>query len=59
VEARPSEFKHCAAAYCSVAHSVEDWKRHKRQDGCTQVMHGGACDCRTCVPAAVGPFQSR
>jgi hypothetical protein len=21
-------------AYCSAAHSVEDWKRHKREEGC-------------------------
>jgi hypothetical protein len=31
-------FKVCArcrgAAYCCAAHSAEDWKRHKRQDGC-------------------------
>jgi hypothetical protein len=32
-------FKLCGrchkSAYCGAAHSVEDWKRHKREDGCT------------------------
>jgi hypothetical protein len=38
-EAHPKLFKLCGrcrgAAYCCAAHSVEDWKRHKREDGCT------------------------
>jgi hypothetical protein len=37
-EAHPKLFKLCgrcrSAAYCCAAHSVEDWKRHKREDGC-------------------------
>jgi hypothetical protein len=37
-EAHPKLFKLCGrcrgAAYCCAAHSVEDWKRHKRADGC-------------------------
>jgi hypothetical protein len=37
-EPHPKLFKLCgrchAAAYCCAAHSVEDWKRHKREDGC-------------------------
>jgi hypothetical protein len=37
-EAHPKLFKLCGrcrgAAYCRAAHSVEDWKRHKRADGC-------------------------
>jgi hypothetical protein len=37
-EAHPKLFKLCGrcrgAAYCCAAHSVEDWKRHKREDGC-------------------------
>jgi hypothetical protein len=37
-EAHPKLFKLCGrcrgAAYCSAAHSAEDWKRHKREDGC-------------------------
>jgi hypothetical protein len=38
-EAHPKLFKLCGrcrgAAYCGAAHSKEDWKRHKRVDGCT------------------------
>jgi hypothetical protein len=38
-EPHPKLFKLCGrcrgAAYCCAAHSVEDWKRHKREDGCT------------------------
>jgi hypothetical protein len=38
-EPHPKCYKLCGAAaalhiYCSAAHSKEDWKRHKRQDGC-------------------------
>jgi hypothetical protein len=37
-EAHPKLFKLCGrcrgAAYCCAAHSAEDWKRHKREDGC-------------------------
>jgi hypothetical protein len=37
-EAHPKLFKLCGrcrgAAYCCATHSVEDWKRHKREDGC-------------------------
>jgi hypothetical protein len=37
-EPHPKLFKLCgrcrSAAYCCAAHSVEDWKRHKRDDGC-------------------------
>jgi hypothetical protein len=38
-EAHPKLFKLCGrcrgAAYCCAEHSVQDWKRHKREDGCT------------------------
>jgi hypothetical protein len=38
-EPHPKLFKLCGrcrgAAYCCAAHSVEDWKRHKKEDGCT------------------------
>jgi Mn-dependent DtxR family transcriptional regulator len=37
-EAHPKLFKLCgscnAAAYCCKEHQTEDWKRHKREDGC-------------------------
>jgi hypothetical protein len=37
-EPHPKCYKLCGrcrgAAYCSAAHSKEDWKRHKREDGC-------------------------
>jgi hypothetical protein len=37
-EEYPKTYKLCGrcrgAAYCCAAHSVEDWKRHKREDGC-------------------------
>jgi hypothetical protein len=37
-EAQPKLFKLCGrcrgAAYCCAGHSKEDWKRHKREDGC-------------------------
>jgi hypothetical protein len=37
-EPHPKLFKLCGrcrgAAYCCAAHSAEDWKRHKREDGC-------------------------
>ncbi len=37
-EAFPKTYKLCGrcrgAAYCCAAHSKEDWKRHKREDGC-------------------------
>jgi hypothetical protein len=38
-EPHPKLFKLCGrcrgAAYCCAQHSKEDWKRHKREDGCT------------------------
>jgi hypothetical protein len=38
-EPHPKCYKLCGrcrgAAYCSPAHSKEDWKRHKREQGCT------------------------
>jgi hypothetical protein len=38
-EPHPKLFKLCGrcrgAAYCCAGHSKEDWKRHKREDGCT------------------------
>jgi hypothetical protein len=38
-EQHPKLFKLCGrcrgAAYCCAQHSKEDWKRHKREDGCT------------------------
>jgi hypothetical protein len=38
VEPHPKTFKICsrcrAVCYCSAAHQAEDWKRHKREDGC-------------------------
>jgi hypothetical protein len=38
-EAHPKLFKLCGrcrgAAYCCAGHSKEDWKRHKREDGCS------------------------
>jgi hypothetical protein len=38
-EPHPKLFKLCGrcrgAAYCCAAHAAEDWKRHKREDGCT------------------------
>jgi hypothetical protein len=37
-EAHPKLFKLCSrcrgAAYCCAEHQTEDWKRHKREDGC-------------------------
>jgi hypothetical protein len=37
-EPHPKLFKLCGrcrgAAYCCATHSAEDWKRHKREDGC-------------------------
>jgi hypothetical protein len=37
-EQYPKTYKLCGrcrgAAYCCAAHSKEDWKRHKREDGC-------------------------
>jgi hypothetical protein len=37
-EEYPKTYKLCGrcrgAAYCCAAHSAEDWKRHKREDGC-------------------------
>jgi hypothetical protein len=37
-ETYPKTYKLCGrcrgAAYCCAAHSKEDWKRHKREDGC-------------------------
>jgi hypothetical protein len=37
-EPHPKLFKLCGrcrgAAYCCAQHSKEDWKRHKREDGC-------------------------
>jgi hypothetical protein len=37
-EPAPKSYKLCGrcrgAAYCCAAHSKEDWKRHKREDGC-------------------------
>jgi hypothetical protein len=39
-ELRPKTFKVCgrckAAAYCCAAHQQQDWRRHKRADGCMQ-----------------------
>jgi hypothetical protein len=61
-ERHRNEFKRCGrcrvAAYCGAAHAAEDWRRHKRADSCTQV-HGGACSCQACAPAATGPFKAR
>jgi hypothetical protein len=38
-EPHPKGFKLCgrcrSAAYCCAQHSKDDWKRHKREDGCT------------------------
>jgi hypothetical protein len=38
VEPHPKAFKLCGrcrgAVYCSAAHQREDWRRHKRDDGC-------------------------
>jgi hypothetical protein len=38
-ELHPKAYKLCGrcrgTAYCCAAHSAEDWKRHKREDGCT------------------------
>jgi hypothetical protein len=40
VEPHPKAFKVCSrcrgAVYCSAAHQREDWRRHKRADGCKQ-----------------------
>jgi hypothetical protein len=37
-EPHPKAFKVCgrcrAVVYCSAAHQAEDWRRHKREDGC-------------------------
>jgi hypothetical protein len=37
-ELQPKAFKVCSrcrgAAYCSAAHQQQDWRRHKREDGC-------------------------
>jgi hypothetical protein len=37
-EPQPKAFKVCSrcrgACYCSVAHQQQDWRRHKREDGC-------------------------
>jgi hypothetical protein len=61
-EAHPRDFKRCgrcrAAAYCGAAHAAEDWRRHKREDKCTQV-HDGMCSCQACVPGPKGPFKAR
>jgi hypothetical protein len=39
-EEYPKTYKLCGrcrgAAYCCAAHSKEDWKRHKREDGCAE-----------------------
>jgi hypothetical protein len=39
-EAHPKAFKVCGrcrrACYCSPAHQQQDWRRHKREEGCTQ-----------------------
>jgi hypothetical protein len=44
-EPEPKFFKLCGrcrgVAYCSAAHSKEDWKRHKREEGC-QAAPGGS-----------------
>jgi hypothetical protein len=44
-EPEPKFYKLCGrcrgAAYCSAAHSKEDWKRHKREEGC-QATPGGS-----------------
>lgn len=46
VEAHPKHFKACGrcrgVVYCSPAHQREDWKRHKRDDGCTEATHAAA-----------------
>jgi hypothetical protein len=38
MEEYPKTYKLCGrcrgAAYCCAVHSKEDWKRHKREDGC-------------------------
>jgi hypothetical protein len=43
-EPQPKAFKVCSrcrkAAYCSPQHQAEDWKRHKRADGCTTAASG-------------------
>jgi hypothetical protein len=45
-EAHPKLFKLCgrcrAAAYCYAAHGKDDWKRHKRDDGCSEVLNNPA-----------------
>jgi hypothetical protein len=39
-EAYQKTYKLCGrcrgVAYCCPAHSKEDWKRHKREDGCAE-----------------------
>jgi hypothetical protein len=48
VEPHPRAWRVCggrcaaAAAYCCVEHSVTDWKRHKRADGCGRKDASGA-----------------
>jgi hypothetical protein len=43
-EAHPKLYKLCGrcrgAAYCCAAHAAEDWKRHKREDGCRAAVDG-------------------
>jgi hypothetical protein len=40
VEPQPKAFKVCGrcrtVVYCSAAHQAEDWKRHKKHDGCSK-----------------------
>ncbi len=47
-EAHPKLFKLCGrcrgAAYCCAAHGKEDWKRHKRDDGCSEVLNNNPAD---------------
>ncbi len=47
-EAHPKLFKLCGrcrgAAYCCAQHSKEDWKRHKREDGCTATSEASAAN---------------
>jgi hypothetical protein len=43
-EPHPKAFKVCgrcrAGLYCSAAHQAEDWRRHKRADGCKATAEG-------------------
>jgi hypothetical protein len=63
-EPHPKLFKLCGrcrgAAYCCAAHSVEDWKRHKREDGCKRCALK-TCACvvkKSCIAARTAPEVS-